>query len=111
MDKRTETLAAEVARLYDSGHTIAEVSAAVGLSDKTVRKLVHSRRPGPRGYTHVSDEQIVYMRSHGATWKEIGAAVGMSGTGVRSRWQIATYGRTDKTGRIENERKSTVSST
>lgn len=86
---------ARAVRMYRSGRTLREIEARLGVDNRAVwaaiRGQVETRRRGPRGRTDVTDAQIVELRNDlELSWAQIAAQVGMSRTGVRARYLVAT---------------------
>lgn len=90
------TPAQRAARAYRAGATLREVAAERGVHESTVRgwlraEAVAARRLGPRGRLDVADGLILGLRDvDGLSWQDVADAVGMSKSGVRSRYAVAT---------------------
>lgn len=89
---------ARAVRLYRSGHTLREIAERLGVDQRTIWRVlqgrVESRRVGPRGRTDVTDAEIVESREvDQLSWSEIAEQTGMSRTGVRTRYLMATSGQ------------------
>lgn len=76
--------------LYSQGQTVEQIAATFGINPTTVsRRLraagVEMRRVGAR--RQVPDEEILRLRGQGLLWREIAEQVGMTPSGVHSRWR------------------------
>ena len=84
-----------LAREYERGASYRALAAKYGSSEKTIRRhlgdLAQPRSTGPRRMP-VDDAEIVRLRDQGMSWSQLGRQVGMSYTGVRKRYAIATTG-------------------
>ena len=86
-------------RRYNAGRTLREITGEMGLAigSKELWRAIHdrveTRRRGPRGRQDVDTDLILEMRDEdGETWPEIAEQVGMSISGVRCRYRLATTG-------------------
>ena len=91
----TPQQAARAARLYESGSTLREIAARLNTDSKTVWRAIHDqvqpRRTGPRGRTDVTDAQILELRDDlELSWATIAQQTGMSRSGARARYLVAT---------------------
>jgi DNA-binding Lrp family transcriptional regulator len=89
----TEQEVARAVCLYEAGRTLDEIGTELGYSESWVWRKIHTlvdiRPAAPRG-TGVSDQQILELRAAGMSWSRIAAATGMSVSGVRYRYDVAT---------------------
>jgi transposase-like protein len=83
---------------YRGGATGHEIAAQLDVDPSTVRRWIAQeqalRRTGPRGRVDVPDELIVELRDvEQLSYATIAGEVGMSKTGVLTRYRVATEGQ------------------
>lgn len=91
------TRRASAVAAYRAGSTSYEIATRFGVNPATVRRWVEQvetlRRTGPRGRADVPSSLIVELRDvEQLSWSAVAAEVGMSKTGVITRYRIATEG-------------------
>jgi hypothetical protein len=112
----------EIRRRYEAGESLAEIGAAMGASDTTVRNAMVRAgiptRPGPRpagerrGPLHRLDvEEVPRRREAGETIKRIARAIGASESGVGRAIKREGIGRGCSGGEVLGRQVANVSAT
>ena len=91
------------AELYAQGWTLRQIGAELGVHWATVSQQLHHagvtmRRGGPPAHP-ASTEQILQLRDQGLTWNEVAEQVGMTVSGVWSRYRRAQPPKSPPLGR------------
>lgn len=82
--------------MYRRGKTYRQLAARYGVGERTIRRIlagsVEPRRTGPPK-APTTDEEIIRLRDEdGLSWRALAAEVGMTSSGVRKRYAVATTG-------------------
>jgi hypothetical protein len=81
-----------VRELYESGMTAQQVGAVLGVSKDAICTHLSRLgviRPGPLKKPRASTQRITQVRDAGMTWREVGAAVGMTAESAHARYWAA----------------------
>lgn len=96
---RNESRRDEARRLLADGKTTREIADTLGVDRGTVSRWTRdiARPHGRRKREDVTDQEVIEGHEGGLSWAELAAATGMSVTGVRLRYAMATgQGRPDR---------------
>jgi predicted DNA-binding transcriptional regulator AlpA len=90
---RGEVDVERAADLYTQGWTLRQIGRELGVHSSTISQQLRSagvnmRSGGPQGHP-ASTQQILELRDQGLTWNEIAEQVGMTVSGVWSRYRWA----------------------